>query len=232
MSDANEKPVNAEKRSPADLRAASLAAARKEPSDTRAQVNAHVRRVLAIAAIALTIAFFALGGVTLGERPASFVLHVVLSWTVVAALSALALLRRGVTGLGAPTATLLGIGMAVAPLLAASYLGLHASEASQIGHDHVRALSHPLCFVMTVLFAASPFVVFAALRRGTDPVHPAATGAIAGAASAAIGGVTITMHCPIAADAHVLLGHAMPAVAMLVIGYVLGPRIFGVRATS
>ena len=120
----------------------------------------------------------------------------------------------------------------VAPLLAVSYLGLHASEASQVGHEHVRTLTHPLCFVMTVLFAASPFVVFAALRRGSDPVHPSATGAIAGAASAAVGGVAITLHCPIAADAHVLMGHALPAVIMLVVGYVLGPRLFGVRAAS
>ncbi len=213
-----------------DLRAAILAAAKKEPSATRAEVSAHVRLVLTVAAIGLAVAFFVLGGVTLGDRPASFVVHVALVWSIVAAASALLLLRRGATGLGAPTATLLGVAMAVAPLLGASYLGLHVSEAAGIGHDHVGALSHPMCFIMTLVFTIAPFAVFAALRRGVDPVHPAATGAIAGAASAAVGGVAITLHCPISSDLHVLLGHALPAVVMLLVGFALGPRIFGVRA--
>ncbi len=213
-----------------DLRAAILAAVKKEPSATRTEVSAHVRLVLTVAGIGLALAFFVLGGVKLGDRPVSFVLHIALVWSMVAAASALALLRRGATGLGAPTATLLGVGMAVAPLLAASYLGLHVSDAPGIGHDHVGALAHPMCFIMTIAFTIAPFAVFAALRRGADPVHPAATGAIAGAASAAVGGVAITLHCPLSADLHVLLGHALPAVVMLLVGFALGPRIFGVRA--
>jgi hypothetical protein len=213
-----------------DLRAAILAAAKAEPSATRAEVAGHVRLVLTVAAVGLGVVFFVLGGVTLGDRPSSFVLHIALAWTVVAAVAGLALLRRGATGLGSPTAMLLGVAMAVAPLLGASYLGLHASDAANIGHDHVHMLAHPICFAMTALFTIAPFAVFAALRRGSDPVHPAATGAIAGAASAAVGGVAITLHCPISADLHVLLGHALPAVAMLIVGFVLGPRIFGVRA--
>lgn len=214
-----------------DLRAAVLAAAKSEPSATRAEVSGHVRLVLTVAAIGLAVVFFVLGGVTYGERPSSFVVHVALVWSAVAAACAVALLRRGATGLGAPTSTLLGAGLAVAPLLAASYVGLHASEAAAIGHGDVRALAHPVCFVMTVVFMVSPFAVFAALRRGADPVHPAATGAVAGAASAAVGGVAITLHCPISSDLHVLLGHALPALVMLFVGFAIGPRIFGVRAT-
>ena len=213
-----------------DLRAAVLAAAKKEPSATRAEVAAHVRLALTVSVAGLLLAFFVLGGVKLGDRPASFVLHIALAWSIVAAASALFLLRRGATGLGSPTSMLIGAGMAVAPVLAASYLGLHASEASAIGHEHVGVLSHPMCFVMTLVFTVAPFAVFAAMRRGGDPVHPAATGAIAGAASAAVGGVAITLHCPISADLHVLLGHALPAAVMLLAGFVLGPRIFGVRA--
>lgn len=214
-----------------DLRAAILAAAKNEPSATRAEVSAHVRLVLTVAALGLAVVLFVLGGVKLGDRPSSFVLHVALAWSAVAAACAVALLRRGPTGLGSPTSMLLGAGLAVAPLLAVSYLGLHASDAAAIGHGHVHALAHPVCFVMTLIFTVSPFAVFAALRRGADPVHPAATGAVAAAASAAVGGVAITLHCPLASDLHVLLGHALPAVVMLLVGFALGPRIFGVRAT-
>lgn len=230
----SDEPKNESATAPAkaDLRAAVLAAARKEPSATRTEVQEHVRLVLTIASIALAVVFFVLGGITLGDRPASFVRDVALAWALVAVASTIALLRRGVSGLGAPSALLLGIAMAVAPVLGASYLGLHAAEAGGIGHDHVNALSHPLCFVMTLLFTASPFAVFAALRKGADPVHPAATGAVAGAASAAVGGVAITLHCPISADLHVLLGHALPAAVMLLVGFLVGPRIFGLRAAS
>lgn len=214
-----------------DIRAQILAAARSERSPTRAQVTRHVGLVAAGGVVLLVAVFFGLGGLLLGDRPAGFVLHAALAWLLTAVASSAILLRRGSTGLGSPTGLLLGCGLAVAPLLAVTYVGLHGAEAAHVGHGPVKMLAHPMCFVLTVVFAVAPFALFAALRRGTDPVHPRATGALAGAASAAIGGVAITLHCPLAADLHVLLGHALPSAVMLLVGFLLGPRLFGLRTS-
>src|SRR6185436_21066517 len=49
-------------------------------------------------------------------------------------------------------------------------------------HDHL------VCFAIGIGFAAAPLAAMLWARRGTDPVHPGATGAALGAAAGAWGG--------------------------------------------
>ena len=71
---------------------------------------------------------------------------------------------------------------------------------------------------------------FLFLRRGSDPVHPRASGAALGAAAGAWASVLIHLHCPVAATDHVLLGHLAPVLFLSLAGVLVGRRLLGVRA--
>ena len=189
------------------------------------------RRVLGVAAISVALSsvlFIALGGVVLGARPPSFVLHGAIAWGSLVAVVAWLLLRRGGHGLGSPSALLALGAVASAPLLGVLYMCLcHAEDAGAPRPAPLHA--HVMCFALAAVFAAAPLAVLVAARRGADPVHPRAFGALAGAVSGGVGGVILTVHCPIAVEAHVMLAHAGPCLVLAAVGAALGVRLFGVR---
>jgi hypothetical protein len=206
-----------------------LAQVKTEPSPTRVDVRKRASMVALVAAIASAVLFAALGGTKLGERPVVFVVHVALGWAALAALCTQVALRRGATGLGLPRAVLVVGAATVGPALAVFYMILHASELGGVAPAEVPLRSHAVCFALTAVFAAAPFAIASVLRRGADPVHPRAFGAVVAAASAAWGGLVVTIHCPIAAEHHVVGAHALPVVVLSLCGAVLGARIFGLR---
>jgi hypothetical protein len=214
----------------AALRAGVLAQVKAEASPTRSDVRKRTALVAAIAAIASGVLFVALGGMKLGDRPLVFVAHVALGWAALAAFATQAALRRGAAGLGLPRTVLVVAAVTAGPALAAFYMILHARELG--GADVEVALrSHAVCFALTAVFGMGPFAIASVLRRGADPVHPRAFGAAVAAASAAWGGLIVTIHCPIAAEHHVIGAHALPVVVLSLCGAVLGARIFGLRST-
>jgi hypothetical protein len=72
----------------------------------------------------------------------------------------------------------------------------------------------------------------ALLRRGSDPVHPVATGAALGAACGAAAGVMVELWCPVAAPRHVAIGHILPITIVSILGALLGSRVIAMRARS
>jgi len=211
---------------PPDLRARVLAAARAEPSPTRAQTRRRAAIALAAGAAAalLGVPVF---GVETTLRPHALVVTTVVGWGLIALAYTLAALARGRAMLGLPRAALVTLAIAAAPLLFGwAVMWTHVFGASEITTG---SPVHFRCFAATLLLAAGPFIAFAAVRRGTDPVHPIATGALLGAAAGAWGSVMIDLHCPVSTTAHIAFGHVLPALALAIAGAAIGARILGVR---
>lgn len=74
-----------------------------------------------------------------------------------------------------------------------------------------------------------PLLALIVVRRGSDAVHPAATGAALGAACGASAGVMVEMWCPVSEVRHVAIGHVAPIIALAVVGAALGVRLLAIR---
>jgi hypothetical protein len=85
---------------------------------------------------------------------------------------------------------------------------------------------------MTLLFAAAPFVAFAALARGSEPVTPRLAGAALGAACGAWGAAAHVLVCRVTAAEHMVVGHVLPVLFLVAIGTFVGDRVLAVRTTD
>ena len=213
---------------PPDLKSRILLAAQATPSTTRPTSRAYTWLVAPASVIAAASLFFAFDGTEHGAGRASwFYVATTLGWAAVAALSMWVALARGRSALGRPRAILLAIAVATPAALFAMMFGL------ALVHPEV-TLIHPerlglKCLGLTVAAAAFPLIALAMARRGSDPVHPVATGAALGAASGASSGVMVEMWCPVATPAHIAFGHILPIVLLTLLGAVLGARFIAMR---
>jgi hypothetical protein len=211
-----------------DLKARILDAARATPSATRDTSRVFAWLVLPASLIVGAALFFAFDGMSHGEgRPLWFYLASSIGWAAVASLSMWGALARGGSAIGRPRPWLLAITIGTPAVLFAMMFGL------AFVHPEVTAL-HPerlglKCLGLTVAAAAFPLLALALLRRGSDPVHPMATGAALGAACGASAGVMVEMWCPVAAPRHVMVGHVAPMLVMAIVGAMLGARVIAVR---
>ena len=64
------------------------------------------------------------------------------------------------------------------------------------------------------------------LRRGTLAAAPALTGACLGAAAATWAHLVLHAHCATAHPLHVLVGHLLPLVPVMLVGALVGRRAF------
>jgi len=80
--------------------------------------------------------------------------------------------------------------------------------------------------------SALPMASFLFLRRGIEPRGPWALGAAIGASCGASAGVLVDLWCPLTDTRHVLVGHVLPIVILVIVGTVLGRRVLGVRHFS
>jgi len=213
----------------ADLKARILDAARAMPSATRDASRVFAWLVLPSSLIVAMALFFAFDGLNHGRgRPLWFYLASSIGWAAVASLSMWGALVRGASAIGRPRAWLLAVAIGTPAVLFAMMFGL------AVVHPEVTAL-HPerlglKCLGLTVAAAAFPLLALALMRRGSDPVHPIATGAALGAACGASAGVMVEMWCPVAATRHVVVGHVAPMVVMAILGAILGGRIMAMRS--
>ncbi len=213
---------------PPDLRSAILEKARTTPSADRASTRRKnvVALVLGVATAATMMAAI---GVALNGRPLPFVVLSALGWAAIALVASVIGETRGKTLLGRARVVLVVCALAVAPAIFGWVMGC------TIGWPEVRDLAgtwraHLACLAFTLVLSLGPLVSLAFVRRGTDPVHPRATGAAIGAAAGAWGGVLIDMHCPLVQPLHVAFAHVMPVIMYATLGALLGSRLFGVRA--
>jgi hypothetical protein len=215
--------------SPAELKDRILLATRATPSATRPASRATTWLIAPASVIAAASLYFAFDGPEHGAgRAGWFYAATTLGWAAVAALSTWGALGRGPSALGRSRGLLLGITVATPATLLALMFGL------AVLHPEVTSIHPKLigkwCFGLTLAAAAFPLLALTMARRGSDPVHPVATGAALGAACGASSGVMVEMWCPVAAPAHVLIGHILPIVVLTVLGAVLGSRFIAMRA--
>jgi hypothetical protein len=85
------------------------------------------------------------------------------------------------------------------------------------------------CFTLTALTGPWPFAALVSASRRAEPRHPATTGAALGAVAGAWAAATIELWCPLTVHAHVLVGHVLPLVALVLAGAAFGARAFRPR---
>ena len=210
-----------------DRKARLLAALAREPSPVRAQVETRDRMLLGVVAPLVALVLLLAVGVHLGSRPHGLVAGSMAAWGVLALVATAVALQRGSSMLGPPRGWLLAAAVGVAPLLAITWFLLPWADVTALApHSLTTDLS---CFVMTGLLAAAPLFAFLRVRREGDPLHPALTGAAAGAAAGAWGAMLIDLHCDHIAPLHILIGHVAPTLVLAAVGALLARRMLGVR---
>jgi hypothetical protein len=213
---------------PADLRARILEAARREPATPRSAVERGTATMIAAGYAASMVLMLATGGAESTRRPAALVAVTAAGWLLIAIAAAWGAFGRGRSMLGRSTATLEAVALVTAPLLL-GWVAMWSGVWSDVHTDPGNARAHAGCFVFTVMYAAGPLLALILARRGSDPVHPRATGAALGAAAGAWGGVMIDLHCPRTGMLHVALAHVLPVLALAAVGAIAGGRILAVR---
>lgn len=216
---------------PPELKARVLDATRATPSPTRGAVRAREWLVLPASVIVAASLYFAFGGPVHGTgRPSWFYAASALSWAAVAALSMWSVLGGGgsVTGRARPLLWMSAVGTP-ALLFAIMFAFVLIEPALTAIHPFPERPGFK-CFGLTVAAAVFPLVALAFVRRGSDAVHPVATGAALGAACGASAGVMVEMWCPVADLRHVALGHVAPIVLLAAVGALLGVRLLAIRA--
>jgi hypothetical protein len=189
--------------------------------------------VAGLGAIATAALFMGMGGMSPGTRPVEMI-----AFTVGFGLVAVAVLTRlssspsgdGASMLGRPRGVLLAAVIGSAPLLAivAVVASVMWPEPSA---EHVGGGAHLACGAMSVLQGALPLIALMMPRRGSDPVHPAVTGAALGMTAGAWTVVMAYLRCPHAAAMHCVLAHVVPTLILTALGAALGWVFLRVRST-
>jgi hypothetical protein len=213
------------------LKSRVLAAARQRPVPRRTDRLA-ITIALAIGAVAAMTAVLQgipallgdVGGVAHSAgRPAASAAWIVGGTAALAAFATWLVLPSRRSMLSPPRGLLLAVAVGV-PLLVGAWLVLwHGSY-----HDPFVRLGWR-CFALTALTAPWPFVALAYASRRAEPRHPGTAGAALGAAAGAWAAVMVELWCPLAAHGHVLVGHVLPLVAIVLAGSGAGARMFRLR---
>ena len=208
---------------PAALRARILANAARTPA---AEGGAFARR-WAVVGLAASLWLGALIA-TLGRRPD----WLELPWsygfgTVVAVSAAAAALTAGATTrgrgmLGAPVRVLLALALGAPLVVTIWLLEVTTAGPSSLLQGGLRLA--PVCDAVSIAVALPVLGAFVWLRRGLVSPAPELVGGCAGAAAAAWAHVVVHAHCPFAAPEHILVGHVLPMLPMMLVGAFAGRR--------
>jgi hypothetical protein len=214
-----------------DLRARVLAAVARTPSPTRAVYKRRIMLVAAIGAIATVALFVAMGGMSPGTRPVEMI-----AFTVGFGLVAAAVLTRLSSGqrhsmLGRPRTVLLTAVVVTAPILAVLAIAATLAWPEHSG-EHVDGKTNLACGAISVLQGALPLIALLIPRRGTDPVHPAVTGAALGMTAGAWTVVMAYLRCPHTAALHCVVAHVVPTLILTALGAILGWLVLRVRPSD
>lgn len=212
-----------------DLKARVLAATAKQPQAAPPRKRWVWRSVTVIAVSwALALGVFALaGGVRPTGREASLMIGTAGGTALLAALIGWRLLTRGGSSLGRPRNALLPVIVGAVPailvwkvLWSMQYPG---------GLEQWETRPGLRCLGLTFAIALCPLVAFVAVRRGSDPRHPALTGLAAGVGVGAIATLCTDLWCPVAFVPHLLLGHALPVALLGGLGALFGNLFIRMR---
>lgn len=205
----------------AALRAKILAEIAKTPAPTRAEHKTRVRLVVGIGTAATVAIFFATGGLSVGSRPVELVAFA----AGFALFASIVLTRLSSTKprsmLGRPRAVLVTGSVVAAPVLALAALAA-AWLWPEPAAEAVSSRSDLACAALTVVQGALPLIALFVPRRGTDPVHPAVSGAALGMTAGAWSAMMAYLRCPHAAGLHCVLAHVAPTLILTGVGAILG----------
>lgn len=213
---------------PAALRERVLAEVARSPSPARREHRTRVALVAAGGALATAGLFFATGGLRQGARP----LELVAFTAGLGLLAAIALthLSAGASGsmLGRPRQVLL-----IGCVLAAPALAVVALAAAGLWPEHaaedVPSSAHAACGLLAIVQGALLLATLVVPRRGSDPVHPAITGAALGMTAGAWTAMLAYLRCPHAAALHCIIAHVVPALVLTAAGALLGRMLLKIR---
>jgi hypothetical protein len=208
------------------LRGRILAEVRSQPAPARPVMR---RRLLV--GLAITLAFEAfllvlIGGLHAGDRPVWLIAGNASGAAVVALVTTWLAFGRGRSMVGRPRSVVLAVVALVIPALLVS-IALLNEGASAIERGVPPPGNHAQCFGLTALFSLVPLALLVLARRGSDPVHPTATGAALGASAGAWAAVAMAIVCPYSEITHELLGHLAPIVLVVLLGAWAGRSIIG-----
>lgn len=211
-----------------DLRARILAEVKRTPSPTRSAYRARIAWIVGAGAVATSALFFAMGGFAPGTRPAELV-----AFTSGFALLAAVVLTRLSTGssrsmLGRPASVLVTASVLAAPVLALAAL-VAAMCWPTAAAEELPPRANLACAAMTLAQGALPLVALLAPRRGSDPIHPAITGAALGMTAGAWTAMMAYLRCPHAQALHCILAHVAPTLVLSALGAVLGWALLRIK---
>jgi hypothetical protein len=204
-----------------ELRARVLSEAARTTSPTRAEHGRRQTTLALIAALALLALFFGMGGAKVGEKPIALVAFTAGFAVLTAAILRHLSLGRPRSMLGRPATTLLVASLAAAPLLSLSVLAA-AIVWPDPAREAVVSRTDWVCGAMTLIQALLPASFMIASRRGSDPVHPAISGASMGAAAAALATALAYVRCPHGETFHCIVAHVAPLAILALLGAALG----------
>lgn len=221
--------MSQERSAATDLRARVLAEAARTPSPTRADYKRRVLLVAAVGSLATASLFIGMGGMSPGTRPVEMIAFTVgFGLLAAAVLTRLSSAPRG-SMLGRPRTVLLSAVVLTAPLLAIAALCAtmawpeHAAEQAS-------TRTNIGCALMSIVQGALPLVALLLPRRGSDPIHPAITGAALGMTAGAWSVVMAYLRCPHAAAMHCIIAHVVPTLVLTTLGAGLGWLLLRVKS--
>ncbi len=210
-----------------ELKARILAAVQSSPSPTRRTTLGSTRLLLPAATILAGCLYFAFDGVRHGEgRPPAVLSATVTIWIAAALVSLWSVVGSARSPIGRPRAWLLAVALGM-PVLVLMFM-VAVSAASSAGDTGPVVAIHRAglrCLGMTLAAGVLPVLAFLFIRRGSDPLHPAAHGAAIGASFGAYAGIMVCFWCPDLSPVHAALGHVAPLLILALLGAVLGARV-------
>ena len=214
---------------PPRLRARVLASAAKEHAAPPGAWSRRVVGVVAVGAVWLGVAYAMTGrrGDWDDLSPA-YALGTVLALIAAALVLTTVGLSRGRAMLGPPVGVQLGLAVGLPFALAVwSFLVPSAAPTSVPCSSTGEALRLArTCDLLSLALATPMLGALLFLRRGTQAAAPTLTGACLGAAAATWAHLVLHAHCPTAQPVHVLVGHALPLLPVMLAGALVGRRAF------
>ena len=210
-----------------DLRARVLAEAKATPAPTRGAHKQRVAVIAVIGALATTTLFFAMGGFSQGARPTELIAFTAGSG-LLAAIVMMRVSSRGGSMLGRPRPLLVLACVVAAPILACSALAATMIWPEH-AHEEVSTHAHVACAAITLAQGALPLIALLLPRQGSDPVHPAITGAALGMTAGAWTAMMAYLRCPHVPATHCIVAHVLPTLLLTIVGALLGRFLLRVR---
>ena len=157
------------------------------------------------------------------RRPAPIETGMVVGVVAMALVSTwlLSPLRRSM--LSPPRGLLLCVAIGVPVLVGAWIILWHGTYNAPFLRGGLR------CFVLTLLTAPWPFATLVYACRRFEPRHPGTAGAALGAVAGAWAAAMVELWCPVVEVEHVLVGHVLPLLVLVVTGAGIGRRLLRLR---